>query len=463
MKRKLLSLVLAVSMVASLGACAKPQESKGTEAAGKAGKAETAGETDTAEETEANAGTGEEVVLTVMHGRPDPTDTLHQYYEDVKTRYEEKYPNVKIEYEVYDNETYKKKLQIYGSSKSLPDVFFVWSNPSEFLPYVNAGLAAELNPDDFKDFNFTAGALEGATVNGKLLGLPELIDYWYLYVNKKIFEDNKIKVPTTISELKTAVEALNKAGVAPISMNGKDLWNQSVMFNDILFRYTNGDPKPIWDAASQTSKFAETPEFTEAAKTYKELVDLGLFQSSWTSDDEATSKNLFVQGKAAMWYTGTWNNAIATSEDVPQEIRDNVAIIPFPSADGKDTSKNLMGREGVSMMVAENSEHKTESVNYLKEFFDPKFYPKACWEDGIGIPMQKFDQFVKDTDADLLKEAAASIGGAESVASHPYAFRLNAVFEQECKDLTMEYLMGKLSVEEFWKATDESAAANQVK
>lgn len=469
MKKKLLSLFMAACMVLPLAACGgqKADETKGADTSAAQGET-TAGETSGKTEADSKAASdasadGKEITLTVMHGRPDPTDTLHQYYLDVQKRYEEKYPNVKVEYEVYDNETYKKKLQIYGSTKSMPDVFFVWSNPSEFLPYVNAGLAAELNPGDFKDFNFTPGALEGATVDGKLLGLPELIDYWYLYVNKKIFEDNNIKIPTTMSELKTAVTELNKAGIAPISMNGKDLWNQSVMFNDILFRYTGGDPNPIWDAASQKTKFAETKEFTEAADMYKELVDMGLFQNSWTSDDEATSKNLFVQGKAAMWYTGTWNNAIATSEDTPQELRDNVAIIPFPSVDGKDTSDCLMGREGVSMMVAENSEYKPEAVNYLKEFFDPDFYPKACWENGIGIPMQKFDQFVKDTDADLLKEAAKSISGAKAVASHPYAFRLNAVFEQECKDLTMAFLLGQKTTDEFWKATDEAAAANQVK
>ena len=440
MKKKLLCALLAGVMTLSLAACGNSSE-----------------------ETEKEKDSDGKKTITVMHGTPDASNPLNQYYEQTKERFEEANPDVKVEFEIYDNETYKKKLQIYGSTKTMPDVFFVWSNPSEFYPYVDAGLAAELDPAEFEDFGFVPGALEGATVDGKLLGIPQLIDYWYLYYNKALFEENGIKVPTTISELKEAIKAFNEIGIAPVSMNGKDLWNQSVMFNDILLRYTEGDPQPIWDATAQETTFAETKEFTEAADAYKELVDMGMFQSSWTSDDAPTAKNLFQQGKAAMYYTGTWENSLVTEESTPQDLKENLGIIPFPSKDGTDSSKSLMGREGITMMVAENSEHKEEATEFLKMFFDPEYYPKACIENGLGIPMQSFDQFVKETDPVLIQEVAASISGAEKVASHPFSFRLTAVFEQESKDLNMQFLLGQINAEELWKATDEAVAANQLK
>lgn len=437
-KKKLLCSLLVATMTISLAACGNTEKKEeGKESNGKK-------------------------VITVMHGTPDTSNPLNQYYEQTKERFEKANPDVEVEFEIYDNETYKKKLQIYGSTKTMPDVFFVWSNPSEFYPYVNAGLAAELDPADFADFGFSPGALEGATVDGKLLGIPQLIDYWYLYYNKAIFEDNNIKVPTTISELKEAITALNDLGIAPVSMNGKDLWNQSVMFNDILLRFTEGDPQPIWDATAQKTTFADTKEFTEAANTYKELVDMGMFQSSWISDDAPTAKNLFQQGKAAMYYTGTWENSLVTEESTPQELKDNLRIIPFPSKDGTDSSKSLMGREGITMMVAENSEYKEEAAEFVKTFFDPEYYPKACIENGLGIPMQSFENYVKDTDPVLIQEVAQSISGAEKVASHPFSFRLSAVFEQESKDLNMQFLLGQISTEELWKATDESVSQKQV-
>ncbi|MDC7287940.1 extracellular solute-binding protein [Blautia schinkii] len=404
----------------------------------------------------------DDVVITVMHGTPDTTNPLNQYYEETKKRFEEANPGVKVEFEIYDNETYKKKLQIYGSTKTMPDVFFVWANPSEFLPYVNAGVAAELDPAEFADFDFVPGALEGATVDGKLLGIPQLIDYWYLYYNEKLFTDNNIKVPETIDELKEAITKFNELGIAPVSMNGKDLWNQSVLFNDILLRYTGGDPQPIWDATAMKTSFAETPEFTEAANTYKELVDMGMFQSSWTADDAPTAKNLFQQGKAAMYYTGTWENSLSTEENTPDELKENLRIISFPSVDGKDSHTSLMGREGIVMMVAENSEHKEEAAEFVKTFFNPEYYPKACIENGLGIPMQNFDTYVKDTDPVVIQEVSKSISESTAFASHPFSFRLSAVFEQESKDLNMQFLLGQIDAEQLWKATDDSVAMNQV-
>ncbi|MDO4274250.1 MAG: extracellular solute-binding protein [Eubacteriales bacterium] len=404
----------------------------------------------------------DDVVITVMHGTPDTTNPLNQYYEETKARFEEANPGVKVEFEIYDNETYKKKLQIYGSTKTMPDVFFVWANPSEFLPYVNAGVAAELDPAEFADFDFVPGALEGATVDGKLLGIPQLIDYWYLYYNEKLFTDNDIKVPEAIDELKEAITKFNELGIAPVSMNGKDLWNQSVLFNDILLRYTGGDPQPIWDATAMKTSFADTPEFTEAANTYKELVDMGMFQSSWTADDAPTAKNLFQQGKAAMYYTGTWENSLSTEENTPDELKENLRVISFPSVAGKDSHTSLMGREGIVMMVAENSEHKEEATEFVKTFFDPEYYPKACIENGLGIPMQNFDSYVKDTDPVVIQEVAKSISESTAFASHPFSFRLSAVFEQESKDLNMQFLLGQIDAEQLWQATDESVAMNQV-
>lgn len=404
----------------------------------------------------------EEKVITVMHHTPDTSNPLNQYYEETKERFEAANPGVKVEFEIYDADTYKKKLQIYGSTKTMPDVFFVWSNPSEFTPFITAGLAAELDPGDFENYDFVPGALDGATVDGKLIGLPLLIDYWYLYYNEKLFTDNDIKVPETIDELKDAITKFNEVGITPVSMNGKDLWNQSVMFNDILLRFTGGDAQPIWDATAMNTTFSETPEFTEAANAYKELVDMGMFQSSWTSDDAATAKNLFQQGKAAMYYTGTWENSLVTEESTPEELKENLRIIPFPSVEGKDSSTCLMGREGTTMMVAENSEYKEEATEFLKCFFDPEYYPKACIENGLGIPMQTFDKYLKDTDPVLIQQVAESISTSTAFASHPFSFRLSPVFERESMDLNMQFLLGQIDAEQLWQATDESVAMNQL-
>ncbi|MGC3952862.1 MAG: extracellular solute-binding protein [Propionicimonas sp.] len=441
--KKLLCAVSAVALTAVLAAC-------GQDGAAPSGS------------SQPSAGATEKTVLKVMHARPDPTDPLYIYYEDVKARFEAAHPEYRVEYEIYDGETYKKKLQIYGTSNTMPDVFYVWSNPSEFDPYVNAGLAAELNPADFASYDFLPGALENATVDGKLVGLPMSIDYWYLYVNQKLFDDNGIKVPTTLSEMKEAVKAFNALDIAPVVMNGKELWNQSVLLDDFLFRFSGGDPEPRFNAVRQQSTFASNPAFTEAANAMKELIDLGMFQSSWESDDDATAKNLFLQGKAAMRWTGTWENGMVSDAGALPEVRDNLTIIPFPSPDGTDLRTSLEGREGTSMMVSAASPNKEAGIEFLKTFFDPAVYPKACIEQNITIPMQTFESYVPQDAPPLIKTVASSIASAKSVSSHPFSFALTPAFEQASKDLNMAFFLGQIDAAELWKQTDEAAAANQV-
>ena len=96
MKKKLLSLFMTACMVLPLAACGgqKADETKGADtsaAQGETKAGETSGKTEADSKTASEASAdGKEITLTVMHGRPDPTDTLHQYYLDVQKRYEEK-------------------------------------------------------------------------------------------------------------------------------------------------------------------------------------------------------------------------------------------------------------------------------------------------------------------------------------------------------------------------------------
>ena len=72
----------------------------------------------------------------------------------------EENPNVTIEVEALDEEAYKTKFKAY-SMEGMPDVVSIWGQPAFLDEVLDAGVLAELNQDDYKDYGFISGSLDG--------------------------------------------------------------------------------------------------------------------------------------------------------------------------------------------------------------------------------------------------------------------------------------------------------------
>ena len=70
-------------------------------------------------------------------------------------------PNVTIEVEALDDEAYKTKFKAYASGSSMPDLVNVWGQPSFLDEVIAEGLLAELNQDDYAEYGFLSGSLDG--------------------------------------------------------------------------------------------------------------------------------------------------------------------------------------------------------------------------------------------------------------------------------------------------------------
>ena len=79
----------------------------------------------------------------------------------------EENPNVTIEVEALDEEAYKTKFKAY-SMEGMPDVVSIWGQPAFLDEVLDAGVLAELNQDDYKDYGFISGSLDGFMKDGKL-------------------------------------------------------------------------------------------------------------------------------------------------------------------------------------------------------------------------------------------------------------------------------------------------------
>ena len=131
----------------------------------------------------------DEITLKVFSNLPDRKNGQGLVEQEIIDEYMQENPNVNIEVEALDEEAYKTKFKAY-SMEGMPDVVSIWGQPAFLDEVLDAGVLAELNQDDYADYNFVSGSLDGFMKDGKLYGLPRNTDVAGFYYNAKMFEDN---------------------------------------------------------------------------------------------------------------------------------------------------------------------------------------------------------------------------------------------------------------------------------
>jgi raffinose/stachyose/melibiose transport system substrate-binding protein len=363
-------------------------------------------------EDDANSGS-EQVTLRFFSNLPDRKSGQGLAEQMVIDNYMKEHTNVKIEVEALAEEPFKNKLKAYMASNEPIDMTMVHFG-AELSTLVSAGWVEELNPADYEGdaYKFLPGVFGGFTFDEKLYGLPRNSDYEVIYYNKALFADNNIKVPTTLEELVEASKAFRAQNIEPLSMNGKDLWNLAILYQNIAQRI-NGDQASIMDAVKGNKQFADDAALLEAAKTMKQLVDEKVFNTAYMTMDYGASQNLFTQGKAAMWYMGSWEAGMASNESLSQEFRDNLGVIKFPvvsGGQGKDTDLIAWNGGGYSLVKA--SKNKEEAKKFFDYFMRADQWAKTAWDTGAAVPAQEYE--LSGSETEIQKQLTEILLGATS-------------------------------------------------
>lgn len=363
----------------------------------------------------APAAGGEQVTLRVFSNLPDRKSGQGLAEQMVIDNYTKENPNVKIELETLAEEPFKNKLKAYMASNEPIDVTMVHGG-AELNTLVQAGYVKELDPAEYEgeEFSFLPGVYTSFTFNDKLYGLPRNSDYEVIYYNKRLFEENKIKVPTTYAELIEAGKQFREKGIEPMSINGKDLWSFGAFFQDLVIR-VGGDQNLMLDAVAKKKDFTTDETFKKAAELLGEARDSGLFQASYMTSDYGASQNLFTQERAAMWYMGSWEAGMATNENLPQTFRDNVAVLKFPIVDGgKGKNTDLLAWNGGGYSLVNSSKHPEEAKKFFDYLMSANQWAKTVWDIGAAVPAQTYQ--LNGNESSLQKELTEVLTGATTTA-----------------------------------------------
>lgn len=434
MRKKLLSIVLAAAMVGTLltGCGGGSSTGSGSGGASKDGK----------------------VTIKVFSNLPDRKNGQGLVEQKIIDEYMEENENVVIEVEALDEEAYKTKFKAY-SMEGMPDVVSIWGQPSFLDEVLDAGVLAELNEDDYKDYGFISGSLDGFKKDGKLYGLPRNTDVAGFYYNQKMFEDNGWKVPTTYDELLDLAKEINDAGIIPLAMDGGDGWPMAVYLSDILFKIT-GDYSDIVTDAVANGDFSNEA-FKKATEILKETADAGLFQNGYDSQDYGTAMNLFTNGQAAMFYMGSWETSMALNEDIPEEIRTNVRVFTMPVIDGgKGAATDIMAWNGGGYAVSANSEVKEEAIKFLNYMYQPDKLSKYGWENGVGMSAQNQEDYMTGNETELQMQFVNAVNGATKVSGTPLNDCGPSAYKTKMESEIQSVSNGTITVDDFLSKIGEA-------
>ncbi len=401
----------------------------------------------------------EQVTLRLFSNLPDRTAGQGLAEQTVIDNYMKENSNVKIEVEALAEEPFKNKLKAYMSSNEAIDVTMVHGG-AELATLVQADYVKEVLPEEYEgeEYNFLPGVYKSFTFNDKLYGLPRNSDYEVIYYNKKLFEDNGIQVPTTFDELLEAVKAFRNNNIMPMSINGKDLWSFGGLYQFIVQRYS-GDHNLILDAVSKDIKFTDDENFLKAAEYMVKLRDAGIFQDGFMTADYGSSQNLFTQGRAAMWFMGSWEAGMATNESLSEEFRNNLSVAKLPIAEeGKAQINDLLAWNGGGYALVKNSEHPEEAKKFFDYLFQANQWAKVAWETGAAVPAQKYE--LSGNETEIQQELTDILVNASSTAG---AFALDhgtPKFKDDAQNVFGKFFSSDMSAKDLVKEL-QTAADNQ--
>ncbi|AJS57245.1 ABC transporter substrate-binding protein [Paenibacillus sp. IHBB 10380] len=311
------------------------------------------------------------------------TDAARDAFQAALDEFTEKNPNVKIDNDTMsaNDDGYRTKVNTDMTTGNEPDLLFYFVG-ADAQGFVDAGKVVPLN--DILDANpewkagFSPSALENTRqADGNIYAAPQTGFYEGLFVNKKLFADNNLELPTDWDKLKKAVETFAAKGIIPLAAP----FDQSHYLVEHFILAAAGP-----ESQAKGLKDGIDPNWEKGYAAMKELYDLGAFPKDAATIDLGMASNYYGEGKAAMILEGSW----AFGGFTDAGVKDNTTVLPFPAIPGGiGNGNNVVGGFGTGFYLPkstyDNADKKDATIELLKHMTSKEIIKKVATANG-GTP-----------------------------------------------------------------------------
>lgn len=355
----------------------------------------------------------------------------------------EAYPNVELELIVQAQDDGATLLSL-AAAKNLPDIY---QTGAGIMPTLRASNQMMVLNDVAEKTGFAAKVFESAkdflyADDGNIYAFPYAGNEYVLwYINKAVFADAGLEIPTTYEDLLNCIEVFKSKDIVPMALFGQEGWITAAMYDTIATRYNPAGIKALDRGEAQITDEA----YVNAAQTLYDLTKAGLFQASVTSTNYDQASEMFLSGKAAMFLNGQWY-----IEDATKALGDDVCWIayPAPSAEAFEISKNAFSGSGSVAGYAVNPDSpNAELAAEVAAFISEKYCEaKITLRNNPLVAVNT--GLTNDTLPPMMQDLVAAIPEMTSTTAFTWGLT-NSTFTNAIGTWTQALVSGEYSVDEF--------------
>jgi len=298
----------------------------------------------------------------------------------------EKFPNVTLETSKLPDDQYETSVRTKLAAGQGPDLFWIWPRMSSMgaVDMAKAGYAADLSDLSFMD-NISQGARDDMSYNGKVYGVANGLDFLGVYYNKELFEQVGIsEVPADWEAFLAACQKLKDAGITPIVMGDKDSWYIQFGMYQIAANVVYPGEMDFDTKLQSGERTLADEKWVKTISMYKELYDKGYIVKNSLGIGGTQAAQLFVDGKAAMAFDGTWNYLTLNAKGASDFTR---GFFPLPAnAAGEPTYISAATSAGFAVNAnSPNAELAKQILEYLFDGQSPLFEAWVSTNQSVSV------------------------------------------------------------------------------
>jgi raffinose/stachyose/melibiose transport system substrate-binding protein len=216
-------------------------------------------------------------------------------------------PNVTVEREVFDFETFGETARTRIAAGDGPDLMYMDVSASTAGQFVESNLLKPLSevPNLNAEELVVPWALQNATYDGVQYGVPTELEYVGVYWNETLMNEAGLSIPETAAEIPDFCRAAREKGYIPFAI-GNNPGFQSFFYIDLVINNALGS-EAVNQLLHQPGGRFDTPEITDAVELfYVDMKEAGCFPDDANAILYDDQNQLFLSGKALALPMGTW-------------------------------------------------------------------------------------------------------------------------------------------------------------
>ena len=294
------------------------------------------------------------VTLNVLFYSPE----LAEQYNDMVAAYKAE-TGVTLDITVLQTD-YRSVLTSRLNSGDVPDIFMssAYADNSTYKDYVY-----DLTNEDFIK-KIEPSALQGVTVDGKVLGYPFLVQSHSFIYNKKVFADNGITtLPKTLADFEAVSKKLQANGVQPFATGFKEFWvlpqTAWQAIANVPAENYGGYENFVAKLNAGELKFKDIPQMSQLFDLLDLIKTYGGPKPNESDFNDQTSS--LATGKVAMIHQGNW------AEDSIRKTNPEVQIgfLVGPTGNTAATA-GIMFDSNQTIRIAKDSKNLDAALAWLR-------------------------------------------------------------------------------------------------